>query len=314
MKIKLFLSLLIFIFISCNKVENTSESVNSSPLIKKSIIVGDAKYDGPEKISYYHAAIRNGNVDINKPSRFREYRSGYRDVEFNKLISSRNNSLNSRSLTNLEEDNDIRYSNYAEDNAVFTERGPTNVPGRTRSIAVDETDATGNTWYAAAVGGGVWKTIDAGVSWTELSNDLTNIAVSSVALSKSNPDVLYAGTGESWVGNLDAVDGNGIYKSINGGVNWVNVSTKDGDYVDERFSNVSRVVVDPNNSDVVVISTSGGGSSYIFKSSNGGTTWTQYFQSFVLTPSLGGIYFTSHRCSINTWKSIFYNFVFSRII
>ena len=65
MKIKLFLFLLIFIFISCNKVENTSESVNSSPLIKKSIIVGDAKYDGPEKISYYHAAIRNGNIDIN---------------------------------------------------------------------------------------------------------------------------------------------------------------------------------------------------------------------------------------------------------
>ena len=161
-------------------------------------------------------------------------------------MSSRNNLLNSRSLTNLEEDNDIRYSNYAEDNAVFTERGPTNVPGRTRSIAVDETDATGNTWYAAAVGGGVWKTIDAGVSWTELSNDLTNIAVSSVALSKSNPDVLYAGTGESWVGNLDAIDGNGIYKSINGGVNWVNVSTKDGDYVDARFNHVSRVVVDPN--------------------------------------------------------------------
>ena len=275
MKIKIFLFLLIFNFISCNKVENTSESANSFPLIKKSIIVGDVKYDGPEKISYYHAAIRNGNVDINKPSRFREYKSGYRDVEFNKLIRSRNNLLNSRSLTNLEEDNDIRYSNYAEDNAVFTERGPANVPGRTRSIAVDKTDTTGNTWYAAAVGGGVWKTIDAGVSWTELSNDLTNIAVSSVALSKSNSDVIYAGTGESWVGNLDAVDGNGIYKSINGGVNWVNVSTKDGDYVDERFSNVSRVVVDPNNSDVVVISTSGGGSSYIFKSSNGGTTWSQ---------------------------------------
>ena len=126
MKIKIFLSLLIFIFISCNKVENTSESANSFPLIKKSIIVGDVKYDGPEKISYYHAAIRNGNVDINKPSRFREYKSGYRDVEFNKLIRSRNNLLNSRSLTNLEEDNDIRYSNYAEDNAVFIERGPTN--------------------------------------------------------------------------------------------------------------------------------------------------------------------------------------------
>jgi len=278
MKIKLFLFLLIFIFIACNKVENTSESVNSSLLIKKPIIVGDAKYDGPEKISYYHAAIRNGNIDINKPSRFREYRSGYRGVEYNKLMSSRNNLLNSRSLTNLEEDNDIRYSNYAEDNAVFTERGPTNVPGRTRSIAVDETDATGNTWYAAAVGGGVWKTIDAGVSWTELSNDLTNIAVSSVALSKSNPDVLYAGTGESWVGNLDAIDGNGIYKSINGGVNWVNVSTKDGDYVDGRFNHVSRVVVDPNNSDVVVIATYGGAGhahGYIFKSSDGGSNWTQ---------------------------------------
>ena len=282
MKLKFIVFILLISFISCNKTNNNSENQSDISFKKKSIVVGDAKYDGPEKIAYYHAAIRHGDVDINKPSRFKKYKSGYRDVEYNKLISARKNLLRSGSSSNLEEDNNLKYSTYAEENAVFVERGPNNVPGRTRSIVVDETDSSGNTWYAAAVGGGVWKTVDQGASWTELSNDLTNIAVSSIANSKSNPNVLYVGTGESWVGNLDAIDGNGIYKSTNGGLNWINVSTKDGDYIDNRFTNVSRVVADPNNSDIVVITTYGGfgdGHGYIFKSSDGGSNWSQVRKS-----------------------------------
>ena len=111
-----------------------------------------------------------------------------------------------------------------------------------------------------------WKTTDGGTTWTNISNDMDNIAISWLGQSKSNPDVLYAATGENWIGSLGDITGAGVYKSTNGGGNWVNVSTQDSEgYVDSKFSNVSRLLVDPDNSDIVVISTVGGGGSYIFK-------------------------------------------------
>ena len=112
----------------------------------------------------------------------------------------------------------------------------------------------------------VWKTTDGGTTWTNISNDMDNIAISWLGQSKSNPDVLYAATGENWIGSLGDITGAGVYKSTNGGGNWVNVSTQDSEgYVDNKFSNVSRLLVDPDNSDIVVISTVGGGGSYIFQ-------------------------------------------------
>ena len=64
---------------------------------------------------------------------------------------------------------------------------------------------------------------------------MENIAISSIAQSANNPSVLYAGTGESWVGNIDAIDGSGIFKSIDGGANWTNISQKSGSVIDEKF-------------------------------------------------------------------------------
>ena len=104
---------------------------------------------------------------------------------------------------------------------------------------MDAADNTGNTWYAAAVGGGVWKTSDSGTTWTSLSQDLENIAVSSLAHLQLT-HLLYAGTGESWVGNVDAIDGSGVFKSTNGGLNWSNVSPKTSGIVDDKFYQVSR--------------------------------------------------------------------------
>ena len=128
---------------------------------------------------------------------------------------------------------------------------------------------------SGSVGGGVWKTTDGGSNWVSISNDMDNIAISWLGQSKSNPDVIYAATGENWIGSLGDIAGAGVYKSINGGDSWVNVSTKDsGGYVDAKFSNVSRLLVDPDNSDIVVISTVGGGGSYIFKTVDGGSNWT----------------------------------------
>ena len=266
--------LLILGLISCNKIENNQSSFKTKKP-KKSIVVGEAKYDGPEKYMYYHAAVKHGAIDVNKPSRFNSYKPDYKRIELEKALKKLNNNY-SRSSGNP----NPTFSTYAKDNAVFIERGPYNAPGRTRALLVDASDSSKDTWIAGSVGGGVWKSLDGGTSWVSISNDMDNIAISWLGQSKSNTDVLYAATGENWIGSLGDISGAGVYKSINGGANWTNVSTKDNaGYVDARFSNVSRLIVDPNNSDVVVISTVGGGSSFIFKTIDGGTSWTKVSES-----------------------------------
>lgn len=263
--------LIIFILASCSKNDNHLYLKNNPSKGKNSIQVGEAKYDGPEKYMYYHAAVKHGDIDVNKLSRFRSYKPDYKRVELNRAIERLNSQRFSRS-NNL---NNQNFSAYAKDNATFIERGPYNSPGRTRALMVDAADPTKNTWIAGSVGGGVWKTTDGGSNWVSISNDMDNIAISWLGQSKSNPDVIYAATGENWIGSLGDIAGAGVYKSINGGDSWVNVSTKDsGGYVDAKFSNVSRLLVDPDNSDIVVISTVGGGGSYIFKTVDGGSNWT----------------------------------------
>ena len=234
--------------VSCQKNDNHLYLKNSPTKKKKSIEVGDAKYDGPEKYMYYHAAVKHGDIDVEKPSRFKSYKPDYKRVELEKALNRLNSSRYSRSNNSL----NPTFSTYAQDNATFIERGPFNAPGRTRALIVDAGDATKNTWIAGSVGGGVWKTTDGGTTWTNISNDMDNIAISWLGQSKSNPDVLYAATGENWIGSLGDITGAGVYKSTNGGGNWVNVSIQDSEgYVDNKFSNVSRLLVDPDNSDIV---------------------------------------------------------------
>ncbi len=233
---------------------------------------GTEKYRGPAEFKKYFSAIKRGE----NPDSPIQYRSGYKELELKKMQENISKRAFLRSSTNQKDEDSPTFGSSAAATATFTERGPNNVPGRTRAIVVDAADASGNTWYAGAVGGGVWKTTNSGVNWTSLSEDMENIAISSIAQSANNPSILYAGTGESWVGNIDAIDGSGIFKSIDGGANWTNISKKSGSIIDEKFFQVSRVVADPSNANVVVISTmSSSGITYIFKSTDGGLNWME---------------------------------------
>ena len=101
----------------------------------------------------------------------------------------------------------------------WKQRGPGNVGGRTRGFIVDPDDATGNTWFAGAVGGGVWKTYDGGTNWETITPDLPNLSVSCLAMASSNHQVIYAGTGEGF-GNSNAITGNGVFISKDRGSTW----------------------------------------------------------------------------------------------
>jgi len=237
-----------------------------------------AKYKGPEKFHKYKSEILGEG-----------YYPGYRQVELDKMISRLD--VVRLGQSNVQEgDNSIRYGTSAAAAATFTERGPNNVPGRTRAIVVDATDATGNTWYAGAVGGGLWKGVYASdgsgesVTWTNLTpTTVSNIAISTIAQSANDPTILYVGTGEDWSYNVDAITGDGIFKvdvSDPASPIWTNITPTSGGVIDSKYGNVSRIIVDPANKNIVLASTLkiASGNSYIFKTTNGGTSWTQVQQ------------------------------------
>ncbi len=157
-------------------------------------------------------------------------------------------------------------------------RGPGNVAGRARGLIIDP-DSPG-TWYVGSAGGGVWKTDDEGATWAVLTDDLPSMAMTAIAMAASNPDVMYAGTGESFF-NIDTINGNGVWKSEDRGDSWVPLTATLGD---PRFNNIARIVVSPDDPDVVVLAATTGryksvvnAASSIFKSTDGGTTWTEVF-------------------------------------
>ena len=148
--------------------------------------------------------------------------------------------------------------------------GPTNQGGRTRQLLIDPSNPS--VMYAAAVGGGVWKSTNAGASWVPLTDLLLpNIAVASLAMDPRNPQVLYAGTGEGFF-NFDAITGAGIFKTTDGGATWTALAatTPPPGATQSDFSYVNQIVVSPRDSNRVYAATRNG----VFRSTDGGTTWT----------------------------------------
>jgi len=165
----------------------------------------------------------------------------------------------------------------------WQERGPGNVGGRTRSLWVDPRDSSHRSWYVGSVGGGVWKTTDAGQSWRHLTEELPNLATSALAGAASNPLVLYAGTGEGFR-NADIM-GSGIWKSTDGGESWSSLPATSQDI---RFANVYRLAVNPTNEQEVFAATIKGRQrnpppgediSFIFRSQDGGQSWEAVYSS-----------------------------------
>ena len=105
----------------------------------------------------------------------------------------------------------------------WVERGPTNVGGRTRAVMFDPNDPTKETVFAGGVSGGLWKNTaisNATSTWTRV-NIPENLAVSCITFDPNNTSIFYVGTGESYVGG--DVNGDGVWKSLDGGITWANV-------------------------------------------------------------------------------------------
>jgi photosystem II stability/assembly factor-like uncharacterized protein len=164
----------------------------------------------------------------------------------------------------------------------WQERGPNNVAGRTRAMIIDRRDATGNTIIAGGVGGGVWRTTSfkTAPSWVPLGDKLSNLAVCALAQDPSAPATMYAGTGEGWF-NIDAIRGQGIFKSIDGGTTWAQlpstVSTVMNTSAYRAFDYVQDIVVNSNG--IIFAATRTGSNTCnrggVLRSIDGGGSWSQ---------------------------------------
>jgi photosystem II stability/assembly factor-like uncharacterized protein len=140
-----------------------------------------------------------------------------------------------------------------------------------RSIASAGSPSRPNEYYFGAVGGGLWKTVDGGVTWNPVTDhQIHSSSVGAVAASESNPDVIYIGMGEACLrGNI--MQGDGVYKSTDGGMTWQHMGLEDTQII-------SRIRIDPANPDVVYVAAFGHPSAPndargIYRSRDGGKTW-----------------------------------------
>jgi len=118
-------------------------------------------------------------------------------------------------------------------------------------------------YYMGTPGGGVWKTEDGGTVWKPIFDQVGVASIGAVAVSPSNPNIMYVGTGEQ-------TQGNGVYKSTDAGASWTNLGLR-------QTHIITALVVDPKDPDIVLVGAGGdytsGAERGVFKSSNGGKNW-----------------------------------------
>ncbi|HEU4989371.1 MAG TPA: hypothetical protein VFT41_06295 [Gemmatimonadaceae bacterium] len=146
--------------------------------------------------------------------------------------------------------------------------GPAMISGRITDIAVNPRNES--QWYVAAASGGVWKTDNAGTTWTPVFDHEPVYSIGVVTLDPNNPNVVWVGTGE-YNAQRSVSYGDGVYKSQDGGKTWTNMGLAHSEHV-------GRIIVDPRNSNVVYVAAQGplfsaGGDRGLYKTTDGGKTW-----------------------------------------
>lgn len=141
-----------------------------------------------------------------------------------------------------------------------------------RVLAVSGVRGEPNTFYFGAVAGGVWKTTDAGNTWVPIFDRQPVASIGALAVSNSDPNVIYVGTGEADM-RSDISYGAGMYKSTDAGRTWVYIGLSD-------TRQIGRVLIDPKDPDVVLVAALGHGfgpnaERGVYRTKDGGKTWTR---------------------------------------
>ena len=170
---------------------------------------------------------------------------------------------------NKSQKNKVGYDQSLYSSLKFREIGPFRGG---RSCAVTGVDGNPNLFYFGSTGGGVWKTTDGGKTYKNISDGYFGGSIGAVAVSKSDPNVIYVGGGEVTVrGNVSS--GYGIWKSEDAGETWKSCGLP-------KSRHIPRIVIDPQNPDIVYAAVLGNiykptSERGVYKSTNGGKTWSK---------------------------------------
>src|SRR5947209_11607987 len=143
-------------------------------------------------------------------------------------------------------------------------------PVGNRVIAIAGLPGNPNVYYAGAASGGIFKTTDNGAHWDAIFDDQPVSSIGSLAVAPSDPNIVWAGTGEAFIRSNISI-GNGIYKSTDAGKTWTRMGL-------EKTGRIGRIVIDPHTPDVVVACALG--HAYgpqaergVFRTADGGRSW-----------------------------------------
>jgi photosystem II stability/assembly factor-like uncharacterized protein len=161
-------------------------------------------------------------------------------------------------------------------------------PAGNRVAAVAGVTGDANVVYAGAASGGIWKTTDAGTHWTPIFEGQEVSSIGALAVAPSNPNIVWAGTGETWVrGHISA--GNGVYRSTDGGKTWAHAGL-------DSSGRVGRIAIHPTDPNIVFVAAQG--FSYgpqqergIYRTTDGGAHWQRVL---FVDPNTGGIDVVMH--------------------
>src|SRR5687768_4168738 len=146
--------------------------------------------------------------------------------------------------------------------------GPAFTSGRVIGFAVDPKNPA--RYFVGVASGGVWRTINAGTTWTPVFDNEASYSIGAIVLDPKNPLVVWVGTGEN-NSQRSVSYGNGVYKSEDGGRTWRNVGLRTSEHI-------GRIAIDPKDSNIVYVASQGplwgpGGERGLFKTTDGGKTW-----------------------------------------
>ena len=146
--------------------------------------------------------------------------------------------------------------------------GPAIATGRVADIEIDPKNPS--VWYVATAFGGLWKTVNRGISFTSVFDDYGAFTLCCVVVDPKDSNVLWLGTGEN-ASQRSAHFGDGVYKSTDAGKSWKRVGLAASEHI-------GKILVDPRNSNVVYVASQGplwssGGERGLYKTTDGGATW-----------------------------------------
>lgn len=149
-------------------------------------------------------------------------------------------------------------------------QGPGNIGARVNTVTVDPNNEA--VMYAGFARGGVWKTTDSGATWNPIFDDQLFLSIGDIVVDPSDSNTVYVGTGDPNISGYPSI-GDGIYKSIDGGLTWENLGLEE-----QRI--ISKIIIDPTNSNTIYVGTMGlpferNEQRGLYKSTDGGQSWEQ---------------------------------------